>query len=302
MLDPRVGRFLSIDPLASEYPHNSPYAFSENRVIDGVELEGLEYLPYSQVKNLSSPLLKYYHKTGVMANTFETIEVHGKKYYWIGFDIYDLDGVKLTTWIDNASFHESEFKDYQRYIKANAIKDLGAGPKPQSDLGYGNQEGNKHDCLTCVNRSYDALLGENIPIYKTGTNKNGTTMLDQLKILATMGFGGDKFEYTQKSKMTPSEFVSSKAGDVPGYAFFGVSIDGGYHSVTIVVNNKDPKKPLFNVFDQHGSMMVEGTDKERAKYVNKWFTAKELDNLIDSWDSGKGNKTVIQQIKHKKDD
>jgi hypothetical protein len=40
--DLRVGRFLTIDPLAAKYPHNSPYAFSENRVIDGVELEGLE--------------------------------------------------------------------------------------------------------------------------------------------------------------------------------------------------------------------------------------------------------------------
>ncbi|MCC5943555.1 MAG: hypothetical protein JJT94_01365 [Bernardetiaceae bacterium] len=44
--DVRIGRFLSIDPLAPDYPHNSPYAFSENRVIDGVELEGLEYIFY----------------------------------------------------------------------------------------------------------------------------------------------------------------------------------------------------------------------------------------------------------------
>jgi RHS repeat-associated protein len=43
MHDPRIGRFWSIDPLAAKYPHNSPYAFSENRVIDGVELEGLEW-------------------------------------------------------------------------------------------------------------------------------------------------------------------------------------------------------------------------------------------------------------------
>ena len=43
MYDPRVGRFFAVDPLAAQYPHNSPYAFSENRVIDGVELEGLEY-------------------------------------------------------------------------------------------------------------------------------------------------------------------------------------------------------------------------------------------------------------------
>jgi RHS repeat-associated protein len=43
MHDPRLGRFFAVDPLASKYPHNSTYAFSENRVIDGVELEGLEF-------------------------------------------------------------------------------------------------------------------------------------------------------------------------------------------------------------------------------------------------------------------
>src|SRR5690554_3590240 len=42
MHDPRVGRFFAVDPLAPEYPHNSPYAFSENMVIHCVELEGLE--------------------------------------------------------------------------------------------------------------------------------------------------------------------------------------------------------------------------------------------------------------------
>jgi RHS repeat-associated protein len=42
MHDPRIGRFFAVDPLASKYPHNSPYAFSENVVINAVELEGLE--------------------------------------------------------------------------------------------------------------------------------------------------------------------------------------------------------------------------------------------------------------------
>lgn len=43
MHDPRLGRFFKLAPLAPKYAHNSPYAFSENRVVDGVELEGLEY-------------------------------------------------------------------------------------------------------------------------------------------------------------------------------------------------------------------------------------------------------------------
>ncbi len=43
MHDPRVGRFFARDPLEKEYAYNSPYAFSENRLVDGVELEGLEF-------------------------------------------------------------------------------------------------------------------------------------------------------------------------------------------------------------------------------------------------------------------
>ncbi len=55
MHDARVGRFLSIDPLAAKYPHNSPYAFSENRIIDGVDFEGSEYLDYMELINHRTP-------------------------------------------------------------------------------------------------------------------------------------------------------------------------------------------------------------------------------------------------------
>jgi RHS repeat-associated protein len=42
MHDPRVGRFFAVDPMYRQYSWNSPYAFSENIVIHGVEIEGLE--------------------------------------------------------------------------------------------------------------------------------------------------------------------------------------------------------------------------------------------------------------------
>jgi RHS repeat-associated protein len=40
--DPAIGRFWQIDPLAEDYVHNGAYNFSENRLIDARELEGLE--------------------------------------------------------------------------------------------------------------------------------------------------------------------------------------------------------------------------------------------------------------------
>ena len=42
MHDPRLGRFFAVDPLMHEYPNISPYTFSENRVINTVDREGLE--------------------------------------------------------------------------------------------------------------------------------------------------------------------------------------------------------------------------------------------------------------------
>ena len=40
--DYAIGRFMSIDPLSEEYVYNSPYAFQENKMGLGRELEGLE--------------------------------------------------------------------------------------------------------------------------------------------------------------------------------------------------------------------------------------------------------------------
>ncbi len=41
--DPRLGKFLSIDPIGNNFPWNSPYTFAENRVIDGIDLDGKEW-------------------------------------------------------------------------------------------------------------------------------------------------------------------------------------------------------------------------------------------------------------------
>jgi RHS repeat-associated protein len=46
MHDPRLGRFFATDPLEIQYPFYSPYSFSGNRLIDKVELEGLEPSDY----------------------------------------------------------------------------------------------------------------------------------------------------------------------------------------------------------------------------------------------------------------
>jgi RHS repeat-associated protein len=46
---PEIGRFFNIDPIADEYVYNSPYAFAENKLGMGVELEGLEMVPFNSL-------------------------------------------------------------------------------------------------------------------------------------------------------------------------------------------------------------------------------------------------------------
>ena len=71
MHDPRLGRFFAVDPLAPSYPWNSPYAFSENRVIDGVELEGREFSKSTGIGAVS----------GMMSNADAAIEKYGLEYF-----------------------------------------------------------------------------------------------------------------------------------------------------------------------------------------------------------------------------
>lgn len=54
--DPRLGKFLSVDPLTKEYPWNSTYAFAENDVIRCIDLEGLE--KFSMIMNFFIPFDK----------------------------------------------------------------------------------------------------------------------------------------------------------------------------------------------------------------------------------------------------
>ncbi|MBX3101776.1 MAG: hypothetical protein KF690_04655 [Bacteroidetes bacterium] len=47
MYDARIGRFLSVDPLTSSFPHYSPYQFAGNKPIQAVDLDGSEELLYN---------------------------------------------------------------------------------------------------------------------------------------------------------------------------------------------------------------------------------------------------------------
>ncbi len=84
MHDPRIGRFFATDPLEKKYSWNSPYAFSENRVIDAIELEGLESLIIQYFRNMFGHMdISKYDEKQVSKQVMEVMEQTAR----IGVDV-----------------------------------------------------------------------------------------------------------------------------------------------------------------------------------------------------------------------
>lgn len=64
--DPRLGKFLSVDPITDEYPELTPYQFASNRPIDGIDLDGLEWFKFLSFR-AALPILSYLTKDDVKA-------------------------------------------------------------------------------------------------------------------------------------------------------------------------------------------------------------------------------------------
>jgi hypothetical protein len=116
MHDPRVGRFFAVDPLAGKYPWNSTYAFSENRVIDGVELEGLEYVSANDAKIYAWKGIIHVNSDNVSAATREsmTVLVYGMNSIG-GRDYGNFQGTYESTFISAFDV------DYRKYVPKNTF-------------------------------------------------------------------------------------------------------------------------------------------------------------------------------------
>jgi hypothetical protein len=92
MNDARIGRFFSIDPLEFLFPHNSPYAFSENRVVDAIELEGLQAVTVRSSKTSSGKTLINITINAVVYNESTKIT-----------------GAKLKTYMNSSQYYTSKY-------------------------------------------------------------------------------------------------------------------------------------------------------------------------------------------------
>ena len=69
--DTRLGKFLSVDPISYKYPELTPYQSASNRPIDGIDLDGLEYLSVTVSKiSMNISVIESDGKIGIASDIF----------------------------------------------------------------------------------------------------------------------------------------------------------------------------------------------------------------------------------------
>lgn len=107
--NPRLAKFLSVDPLAPEYPWYTPYQFAGNTPIQAIDLDGLEEIHYTLIidRNKGTTELKYSHSVDIVDKVLVTDR-------------------KPTQWMDPGKHHFEE-RVNQRKVFVLDIFDPGYG-------------------------------------------------------------------------------------------------------------------------------------------------------------------------------
>lgn len=150
--DPRIGRMKSIDPLSPDYPWNSPYAFSENRVIDAIELEGLEAF---FIHGTTSSPDRWNESSVKTLKSLTNNKTAITKFSW-----EDLDGIT-----NNSNDRYKAAKRLVEYIKENRVEgeevslighSHGGNVAIQAAKMYYEETGEKVNIITIATPTYES--------------------------------------------------------------------------------------------------------------------------------------------------
>jgi len=141
--DPRIGRFWSVDPLASKYPWNSTYAFAENEPITHFDLEGTERYHYTLSFNKDGkPILKFEKQEDIVEKVwnwskfgFET-KVNSRQEYVVHTGEYHEGFVNGSTYTLEITFVYNSATDFIRGSKNITRKEIDIRKETYKFLDY----------------------------------------------------------------------------------------------------------------------------------------------------------------------
>jgi hypothetical protein len=236
--NPSLGRFLSVDPLAAKYSYLTPYQFASNRPIDGIDLDGLEYISANTVINQETGET-FGGTFGSTISADDVIERNGTTYYRVHADYYvtpegllstgsdNQRNTRITQWFDDPvepviSSDQNESYDGNCYDAANSTCSNGGAYTAKGTWNPNNQmyteDGSGVSDQTKANGKYaidKALYKYDKPImvgvdYHQGNPGNADGTTDHYIVIVGKGFD----EETQQVFYTYYDNVGSNKTDV----------------------------------------------------------------------------------------
>lgn len=181
MQDSRLGRFFAVDPLASKYPWNSSYAFSENIVINALELEGLEkvyvYNIWYDDNGAKQKKLSHTYIDNSLKNhqrMYQYYDAKGNVTHTKTQDIADYERNSQKTPIQNMKDAGWNDGKYGQYLEYAYKENFGSG-----DLGAGSNTGGEFEGVKGMYKLADAidLLGDGLSYIPTPFTKTAGKIL-----------------------------------------------------------------------------------------------------------------------------
>jgi hypothetical protein len=125
-----VGRFLSVDPIAKEYPELTPYQFASNSPIAHIDLDGLEKVIYLINMQTNTTTKLELPKAGRLGNgvAAQVVKKNGEIH---GF--YGTDAVSALGFIKQYEKNGVDGHPFERYDDKYGNATIGYGHKLESD-------------------------------------------------------------------------------------------------------------------------------------------------------------------------
>jgi RHS repeat-associated protein len=162
LYDPRIGKFKSADPLHKSYPWNSDYAFAENRVIDGIDLEGLEFYYAADGtvlrKNGDNIQVMLVNNDFVSKTAYASIEQLNKNSTNIGMTNYELNARAFLTMIRKGE-GTLGFNGYKAQFAGKQFNDF--SDHPNLVVNSGKYSSSASGAYQVLSKTWNSKAGEN---------------------------------------------------------------------------------------------------------------------------------------------
>jgi len=293
--DPRLGKFLSVDPLTNSYPWYTPYQFAGNMPIVAIDLDGLE----------EYVVTNYYDKNSKPSETTIVILTKKQNGQRINMQLQKDDGSYVAmqnVLVRNVSFngatsytHQSSLNKQQRNIVEKATKQL-IEPKKQEEwlVGFGGGDekgGDEGENLESEKSNYNSKdyslteyssknITKPIPVKPKVTAPKVDTKPLPIKETSTFSFSST-INFWACTASTQYDGYKQEIADiveaVKGKSDYKIEIFGNFEGVGgEKFSDKAPLLARINGYKTLGDLALARANKIKSLLVEKGLDASKI--------------------------